>query len=707
MGLPLTTVQYIDNGGGLNLRNSPTKVPEDEASLALNIDYDVDGAILTRYGSSITNVTAGVPQQMAGAPKTLLEFDYRKSDGTQVNVICAGTTIKTSLTTPTNAITGLSAALPHPDMEFVVTGDNEYLIWGNGIDENLKFDGTTWTNLSMPRATAPTLTDFAAGLLPAGNYYYYVSFARTVGGVIVQESELSPISSVLTIAANRQIRVTIPTCSETLATGVTAQCNARVIYRISPTSVGVAYRITTVADNVTTTYDDNVAADGTIEAEYNNQAPPKSAIIETDDFGQTWFVDTDNTTDVYVSKGYKPWNAPDTDFVIFDGGVQCAKRCFGTIIFGTNTSLWVQNGSFATAEPRKISSLTGILNNRCAAGESELYILATNRKMYKIYPTSFSQNEIRISDDLSDKVNPLFNSITSANIDECCMVHYQNARADKIVLSCPIGTATNNSLLIYNVEQSTAKKKPVWQYWTGIKASALCIFNISNNINLYSGDYNGFLWQLDDTGTNGDGSEENGTATAAGASTLTDSTATWVVNEHTGKNISILYADGTTQTQVVASNTGTQITTLSAWSPAVSAGVTYTIGGYDKYQFTNWKSVNGSYDALKQLWYIFSNLNASGDYPVEVIIQTDFDQSLSNSTSLNINLSSSNAIWGAFDWGDALWGSRSVFQSRLRQFLRFRAVRLGFRNRKAGQPFQLNTFSLSVQNKGLFYGSAQ
>jgi hypothetical protein len=171
MGLPLTTIQYIDNGGGLNLRNSPTKVPEDEASLALNIDYDVDGAILTRYGSSIINVTAGVPQQMAGAPKTLLEFDYRKSDGTQVNVICAGTTIKTSLTTPTNAITGLSAALPHPDMEFVVTGDNEYLIWGNGIDENLKFDGTTWTNLSLPRATAPTLTDFAAGLLSAGNYY--------------------------------------------------------------------------------------------------------------------------------------------------------------------------------------------------------------------------------------------------------------------------------------------------------------------------------------------------------------------------------------------------------------------------------------------------------------------------------------------------------------------------------------------------------
>lgn len=708
MGIPLISKSFYDNSAGLDTRSSPTKVAEDAASLCLNIDYSTDGAFFTRNGSTIQNVTATLPAQIAGAPSMLAIYDYHKSDGTEA-IVSVGNDgkIYQGLDTPVATVTGLTANHV-PDFEFVVTGDDEFLIFGDGVNTNLKFDGTTWTNLSLPAATAPTLADHAAGTLPAGDYYYYVSYARTVGGVIVQESELSPISAKITIAINRQIRVTIPLCVETLATGVTAQCNARVIYRISPTSAGLAYRLTTVTDNTTLFYDDNTAVDGTIEAEFDNEAPGPSAIFELDDYGQVWFQDADRLTDTYTAKAYKPWNAPTDNLSIFDAGINCIKRCFGTLVFGTMRSLWVQNGTYDTTDPRKFSSLLGILNNRCAVpGNGTLYITATNRKVYPITPTDFSQNEMRVGDAMSEIIGSLFSQIGASNNDDVAMEYYTKANVAKLVVSAPLGgNGANNYLLIFNELQAQAKQGPVWQPWNNINACCLKLMTVSGAIGLYSGDYNGFLWLLDDDTTNGDGAEDNGTVTSAGASTLTDTTKTWTVNQYVGIIVRITVGSGIDQFRTIVSNTATALTLDSAWITTPNSASEYTIGGYDNYHFTNWKFVIGSYDTLKRLWFLIANANASGDYPISVIIQTDFNQSLTDQIIINFSLASGNTLWRDFLWGAAIWGAFSVFQSRYRQETLFRAIRFGFYNRKAGQPFQINGFSVSAQDKGLFYANS-
>lgn len=706
MGLPLQNIPYYDNGGGLDLKLSPTKVPEDEASSCLNVDYSVDGAFLTRNGSKIMNVSGSpaIPAQMSGAPKTLLLYDYKKSDGTQTSIVCANTTIKHSLTSPANVVTGISGLLPYPDIEFFVTSDDEYCVWGNGADSNLKYNGTVWTNLSLPRPAAPVAADAGVGTLPAGAYTYYYSFARTVGGIIVQESELSPAGSV-TIAASRQIQVTVATCSETLLTGVTAQCNARVIYRVSPTSGAVAYRLATIADNTTTTYTDNTAADGTIEAEFDNQAPPKSKVFE-ENYGKLVFADADNPTDYLVSKASRPWNVPEDSRVILDGKITCIKRVFGVLIIGTDKSIWVLNGDPATAEPRRVSSAVGILNNRCAVAQDTgtLYVLTSNKKFYSLTATDFSQNEIRFSDPLSLKIDPLFLQITTIDPEVPCIESYTTPNVAKVVLSVPIGNLTNNRLIIYNESQSLLKGKPVWQVWNNIYASALRMFSFSGILNLYSGDYNGFIWKLDDSSLRGDGAEENGTATSSTTTTITDTTKTWVVNSFVGMQVKVLSGVANGQTATITSNTSTQLT----FTPALTSSpgtATYTVGGYDVYHYSNWKYVLESYDALKQLWFVWINANASGNYPISLILQYDFDQTEINQIEIPVVLSSSNAIWGSFIWGAAIWGAQSVFQDRFRQFLKFRAIRVGFLNRKAGQPFQINGFSISAQNQGLFFRS--
>jgi hypothetical protein len=783
MGIPLQDISFYDNGGGLNLKYSPTKVPEDESSLSLNIDYSIDGAFATRFGSTIMNATAGLPVQMAGAPKTLLISDYRNSAGTQVTQITAGTTIKHSLSNPINAVTGLDASLPYPDTEFFVTRDDEYLIWGNGVDTNLKFNGTTYTNLSMPQPAAITFgadQPPAGAQLPIGDYYYYVSFVRTVGGTIVQESELSPISAVHTLGAPQTIRLVVPVCTETLLPGVTAQCNGRVIYRRNITT-GVVYRVTpgvTIADNVTTTYDDN-ASDAVIaanaEADFDTQATPTSKVFE-EYMGRLFVVDAAQSTDVYYTPVNEPWNVR-LDPILFDGPVRCIKRIFGALIFGTDRSIWVLNGDILAEDARRVSSAVGILNNRCAVGQDSgtLYIMATNAKAFALNPTDFSQSEIRFSEPLSLKVDPLFAQINTNDPEIPCMESYTSASVNKVMISVPLGVATNNTLIIYNESQAILKEKPVWQKWDNIKASALRQLTLSNDINLYSGDYNGFLWKLDDNTKNGDGAEINGTATSAGATTLTenlitstataggantltDSTQAMTVNAYTGDYIAITGGTGAGQSRQIQSNTATIFTvsvvwgvvpdatstyivgpflengyvgmtvriidglgenqvrtiisntvdtlTVAAWTTVPDNTSEYTVGGYDVYHFSNWKYVVDSYDALKQLWFIWANANASGDYQIQVILQIDFDQSQANQIVALLTLAAANTIWGQFIWGQAVWGAFQVFLDRLRQFARFRAIRVGFMHRAAGQPFQINGFSLSVQDKKLFFRSA-
>lgn len=799
MGIPLQTIEYKDNSGGLNLKASPTKVPEDESSRCLNVDYSTDGAVSTRRGSRIQNVDVnGLPQQMDQLV-TLGLFDYQKSDGTSTQVIAAGTRIKHSLTNPisqSNFSTGLSivldASLPIPDMEFMTTLDNEHLFYGNGIDTNLKYNGSVWTNLSLPIPASPILSLVAGGALPLGNYAYYYSFVRFSGGtdigggifvdaIIDQEGQLNPdptiagAANITTTVGNQQIQVLRSAPADN-------QVNGWVVYRRSPTSVGLFTRLidaTTqkpiVIGIANVAYLDNNATDGTILANFDNDAAPTSAILE-EYLGRMYYVPASDKSTVLFSKVDRPWNVPITNELIFDGEVRCIKRFYGALIIGTDRSLWVLNGDPNQNSPRRISSIIGIWNNRCAVGESFLYILGTNKRIYPINPTDFSQNEVRIDDAISINIEPLIRQVGNAP-NGICMEYFTIADISKVYISVPLGTGqnTNNAVLVYNETQSILKKKANWVPWDNLNVSAIKQFKVNNDLGLYFGDYNGFLWSLEDSSIYGDGAIINGTATSGspltlghivatgtatsgGVDTLTNTAENFTVNSLVQKTITITAGTGAGQVRTILSNTSTVIkvtvawgvvpdntsvyligafvpnalqglrvritdgvganqvrtittntsTTLSidsTWAINPTAGSEYTIGGYVVEHFSNFKAALNSYDFLKQLWFIWINANSSGNYSIKLVIQTEFNQSNVSSDTIFVNLNSLNAIWGYFIWGLAIWGAQAVFQDRFRNFQRFRSIRIGFTHNLAGQPFQINSFSLSVQNKGLFFKS--
>ena len=76
-----------------------------------------------------------------------------------------------------------------------------------------------------------------------------------------------------------------------------------------------------------------------------------------------------------------------------------------------------------------------------------------------------------------------------------------------------------------------------------------------------------------------------GTATAGGASTLTNSAKAWATNQWTNSQVRITAGTGAGQIRTVASNTGTVITTSAAWTTQPDATSQYSIEGNDDFLY--------------------------------------------------------------------------------------------------------------------------
>ena len=77
----------------------------------------------------------------------------------------------------------------------------------------------------------------------------------------------------------------------------------------------------------------------------------------------------------------------------------------------------------------------------------------------------------------------------------------------------------------------------------------------------------------------------SGTATAGGASTLTNSAKSWATNQWANYQIRISGGTGAGQIRTVASNTGTVITVGAAWTTTPDATSTYSIEGNDDFLY--------------------------------------------------------------------------------------------------------------------------
>lgn len=173
----------------------------------------------------------------------IFQFRYVNSSGNFVSEdMCVqnGALIKDFLTSPSTVYTGLTAT---KKCTFAIMNDKLFV--SNGTDYPIVYDGTYVKEMG-----APTAKDLLVAGALTGAYYYAMTYV--VSGV---ELVLGTVSNTVTVSS-KKIDLDFPV-------GV-ATCTSRKIYR-TEAGGSTLKLVTTINDNTTTTYQDNIA-DGSLGA---------------------------------------------------------------------------------------------------------------------------------------------------------------------------------------------------------------------------------------------------------------------------------------------------------------------------------------------------------------------------------------------------------------------------------------------------------
>lgn len=231
--------------------------------VADNIEYS-EGLMRKEGGSTPYNSSA-----LSGTPNILTGYDWNPDSSTQRAIVYtdAGKLLKDAddgFATETSLKTGLNTSAFGMFVEggLEAVTNNRKLFFFNGVDhpQVLSGDGATTTDLGSGGVTAPTAPTVALAGAGAGNldtsvvYTYKVTYVNANG-----ETEAGTVSADITpTGGDGQVALTaIPTSSHSSVT-------SRKIYRTE--GGGSTYKLlTTLSDNTTTTYTDNIA-DGSLGA---------------------------------------------------------------------------------------------------------------------------------------------------------------------------------------------------------------------------------------------------------------------------------------------------------------------------------------------------------------------------------------------------------------------------------------------------------
>ncbi|MEM7828031.1 MAG: hypothetical protein QW561_01680, partial [Candidatus Aenigmatarchaeota archaeon] len=227
--------------GGLNTRQDPSLIADNECVIAENVDFDSKiGSVVTRKRIRRLNSTA-LAGRVIGLYRyiksTGVSYLIAETDDTVTRRIYYSTNNGSTFTLLTTRTTGyVSAFVDYED----------WLYFTDLNDEAKRWNGTSLTKwgISAP-GTAPTLTVGEAGNL-TGTYKYKVTFLNAEG----TESGSSPASAEITVSGQKINLSNIPTSPD-------GQVAKRRIYRFGGTLTDY-YLVATINDNTTTTYTDNL-----------------------------------------------------------------------------------------------------------------------------------------------------------------------------------------------------------------------------------------------------------------------------------------------------------------------------------------------------------------------------------------------------------------------------------------------------------------
>ena len=375
---------------------------------------------------------------------------------------------------------------------------NDIFYCGNGVDANLKYDGTTVMNMGITGPSAAQTSSFAAAAGVAGaltgTYSYKVTYYNsTLGHESNPSDDNTAARSVSVTVAAQKVNLTgIPVSAD-------PQVNKRKIYRTTA-SGGIWLYLTTIADNSTTTYTDN-AADTTLGVAIDttgNGVPPTFAFIEI--WNGYVFMVAKNSSRVYFSKAGYP-NAVDSndyrDLDANDGTVITGlKRIQDTLVVYKNSSIWNAYGS-----DRNTFGFTRRVHE--IGSSSNQGIVPVPGKNIHIFPST----------DCFHSYNGIAESIVGIGVQKDYQALNQSrlsaitGRPHKtrklcLWLGSTGANSQNDQIIWYDYLQDKWGTRSITNTPANVIANLL---DSGNREQFYIGGYNGYVWQGDSGGTD-DGS---------------------------------------------------------------------------------------------------------------------------------------------------------------------------------------------------------
>lgn len=582
MGLSMQTTPPRKFTKGLNLFKADVDVAYDELLKATNCRIQAD-RILTAPGFQKYSTT-----QLAGRVKTI--WGNKLGSSYPLIVAAGGTVYSASSGVYTSVKSGLNASL---DLD--IERYSQRLFCGNGSDDNFKIDSTlTASNHGIVAPTTnPTLTEInpGAGVFPNGEVRkFYVTFWDDTHKV---ESNPNPTAPSITIAAGpSNIRISnFPLTTDPNVTHYRVymtENNGAAWFRI----LELSYAVYSVGP-----YDIVALPTLGVDLEYDNFPPKKYFICEY--YKNSLFVVyQESKTYLNFSKLFRPEQFP-LQFRVglgdnADEEIVCVVKFYDYLVIGTKDGIWAMsdhplNGGF----PYRVTGYVGMVNNKAfAILDNQFVFLGTDRRIYALDPTQFSKVDVRPRY-ISQAIEPVLKSINPGAIAQSVgTFHHVNDRYE-IYMSVPQGSNTEcDTVLVMDATEGgwTIDEKRVSAFGR--------VTNANNEITLYHGDENGYLY-VNDIGE-GYGAEVSGTvdsatantltdnnqadiistATAGGAVTLTDATQTMTVNRYAGEQIYIRAGTGAGQYNTILSNTATVFTVTTPWGVVPDNTSQYIVGGF-------------------------------------------------------------------------------------------------------------------------------
>lgn len=471
--------------GGLNNKFEKTLIGDNESPECLNVVFS-NGAVGTRDGFGKLNTTSVGPSFICDGL-----YVRHTNAGNQTMVMFAGGSAW--------QLTGTTTFATIPSAQSVFTagvrvGAAEYqqhLFIGNGGVIPYKYNGTDFTRHGVyPPTTTSTVSTGAAGAL-TGDYTYKVTYVNSQS----VESDVGPVTATHTAASTQISMVCIPVAPQSF--GV----SARRVYRTA--AGGTTFKLlTTINDNTTTTYLDNVAdASLGATAPTDNGVPPKySVVVYHRD--RLFCNDSANPNFYYYSDLAEPYTFGATNFRRFGDNTDDIVRALAVdgeniVIFGdksveilympdTDDTNWVRiktKVDFGCRSPFGIVKYSnGLL---FPAMQSDKFVGFAHLRGDALEPSvTLLTVTAAGSELLSDKIEPDMFDVKEADVGEISGYIFKNKAHFAVPMD--ISATENNRIYVFDFSISNLSKKTPysWTPWTGLYAAQFVEYNGT----LYFGD---------------------------------------------------------------------------------------------------------------------------------------------------------------------------------------------------------------------------